>query len=58
MDGAIHHGVSDGVARITLDRAGKRNAITSAMYSALAERFDQADADATVRAFVEACRPR
>jgi len=52
MAGAILYGASDGVARITLDRAGKRNAITSAMYSALAERFDQVERDAAVRVLV------
>jgi enoyl-CoA hydratase/carnithine racemase len=52
MDGAIHYGASDGVARITLDRTAKRNAITSAMYTALAERFDEADRDATVPVLV------
>ncbi len=49
MDEAILYRVSDGVAWITLDRSGKRNAITSAMYSTLAARFDQAERDGAVR---------
>jgi len=49
MDEAILYRESDGVAWITLDRSGKRNAITSAMYSTLAARLDQAERDGAVR---------
>ncbi len=52
MDGAIHYEASDGVARIRLDRTRKRNAITSTMYAALAERFEEAERDATVKVLV------
>ena len=39
----------DGVVAITLARPDRRNAITAAMYSALAEAVEQASADASVR---------
>lgn len=40
------------VLRITIDRADKKNAITAAMYAALAAAFRAGDADAAVRAMV------
>ena len=40
------------VLRITIDRADKKNAITAAMYSALAAAFRSGDADAGIRAMV------
>ncbi len=52
MEEGILYRVSDGVARITLDRSGKRNTITAAMYSTLADRLDQAEGDEAVRVLV------
>ena len=40
----------DRVARIELDRPGKKNALSPEMYAALAAAFEAADADANVRA--------
>jgi len=42
--------VEAGVMTLTLARPDKRNAITDAMYAALADALDQAEADAAVRA--------
>jgi len=42
--------VEDGVLRITLARAEKKNALTNAMYAALAAALERAEADATIRA--------
>ena len=41
--------LADGVLTLTLDRADKKNAITQAMYSALAEATERARADDAVR---------
>ena len=41
-----------GVMTLTFNRADKKNSITSAMYSALADALAQADADASVRVVV------
>jgi enoyl-CoA hydratase/carnithine racemase len=43
---------ADGVMTITLDRPEKKNALTAAMYTALAARLDAAADDASVRAAV------
>ena len=43
---------SAGVTTITLNRVAKKNSLTTAMYSALADAFTQAQADATVRVVV------
>ncbi|MGN6326120.1 enoyl-CoA hydratase-related protein [Pseudolysinimonas sp.] len=43
---------ADGVTTLTLDRPEKRNAITTAMYTALADALDAADADDAVRVVV------
>lgn len=43
---------SAGVMTLTLNRVNKKNAITQAMYSAMADALQQAQADAEVRAFV------
>lgn len=40
---------ADRVTTLTLDRAGKKNAITRAMYSRLAEALHEAEADANAR---------
>jgi enoyl-CoA hydratase/carnithine racemase len=40
---------SDGVLEIRLDRPEKKNALTRAMYDAMAEAFGQVDADPTLR---------
>jgi methylglutaconyl-CoA hydratase len=45
----IQYSAAGGIARITLNRSEKRNAITSAMMSALRESFDRAADDSTVR---------
>ncbi|MFY9351058.1 MAG: enoyl-CoA hydratase/isomerase family protein [Sphingobium sp.] len=44
--------VADGIATITLDRPGARNAMDPAMVAALADRVGQCDADAAVRVIV------
>ena len=43
---------SAGVMTITLNRVDKKNSLTSAMYAALADALEQAQADAAVRAVV------
>lgn len=45
----IEYAAANGVARITLNRPDKRNAITVEMMSALSEALQRADDDATVR---------
>ncbi len=47
--GAISIDRREGVWGICIDRPGKKNALTIAMYSALEEAFLRADADASVR---------
>lgn len=49
MDGSIGVEAADGVAILTLDRPAKRNALTRAMYAALAEALAAAEADPAVR---------
>ncbi|MEL7975601.1 enoyl-CoA hydratase [Isoptericola sp. F-RaC21] len=44
--------VAEGVATVTLNRPAKKNALTTAMYAALADALDAAAADADVRAVV------
>lgn len=46
---AILSEVKGGVMRIRFDRADKKNALTAAMYSALADALDAAEADPAVR---------
>jgi len=46
----IRIAVADGVMTITLDRPAKKNAITDAMYGAMAAAFRQAAGDAAIRA--------
>src|SRR3990167_7869449 len=43
---------SAGVMTITLNRVSKKNALTQAMYAAMADALQQAQADAQVRALV------
>ncbi len=43
---------SAGVMTITLNRVEKKNSLTSAMYAAMADALEQANADANVRAVV------
>ena len=43
---------ADGVFTITLNRVEKKNAITAAMYAAMADALAQAEADVSVRAIV------
>lgn len=46
----VHVAVEDGVLRITLARADKKNALTQAMYAALGHALARAETDTTVRA--------
>jgi len=46
---SIEYAAADGVARITLNRPDKRNAITGEMMSALREALDRATDDSSVR---------
>ena len=41
--------LSDGVLVVTLQRPDKKNAITGAMYNALSDALDRAEADAAVK---------
>jgi enoyl-CoA hydratase/carnithine racemase len=51
MDGdTIKVGVKDGVARIEINRPDKKNALSQAMYVAMADALTQADGDPAVRA--------
>lgn len=43
---------AEGVATVTLNRPAKKNALTTAMYGALADALDAAEADTDVRAVV------
>lgn len=43
---------ADGVVTITINRVDKKNAITAAMYGAMADALAQAEADTSVRAIV------
>ena len=49
MSEHIRSELADGVLTVTLDRADKKNAITQAMYSALAEATERARTDDAVR---------
>jgi enoyl-CoA hydratase/carnithine racemase len=49
-DGTVHYRVDDGVARIVFDRPQARNAMTWAMYDALARACETISADASLRA--------
>ena len=49
MSEAIHTQTADGVQRIEIRRADKRNALTNEMYTALAVAFERGAADAGVR---------
>ncbi|WP_299177218.1 enoyl-CoA hydratase [uncultured Brevundimonas sp.] len=49
MSEHIRTDLTDGVLTLTLDRADKKNAITQAMYSVLAETTERARTDDTVR---------
>ncbi|WP_370152986.1 enoyl-CoA hydratase [Ferrovibrio sp.] len=48
---------SDGVLSITINRPDKKNALTAAMYGAMADALDAGEADAAVRAIVIAGAP-
>lgn len=52
MTDAVRTDVTGGVATVTLDRPEKKNALTAAMYAALADALDAAEADADVRVVV------
>jgi enoyl-CoA hydratase/carnithine racemase len=54
---AIKTAVIDGVATIEIARPEKKNAITGAMYAALASAFDSAREDAAVRAVLLTGQP-
>lgn len=45
----VHVAVADGVLKLTLARADKKNALTQAMYTALANALTRAETDASVR---------
>jgi enoyl-CoA hydratase/carnithine racemase len=47
--GHIQTEITDGVLRITIDRPEKKNALTSAMYDALADAVEQGEASPEVR---------
>jgi enoyl-CoA hydratase/carnithine racemase len=49
MNGDVEVAREDGVLRLTLNRPAKKNAITRAMYAALAAALAEAEADATIR---------
>jgi enoyl-CoA hydratase len=51
-DGAVRYRVEGGVAHLTFDRPAARNAMTFAMYDALAEGLGRIEADASVRVAV------
>ncbi|MCW5667054.1 MAG: enoyl-CoA hydratase [Piscinibacter sp.] len=54
---SIRTGVSEGVATIEIARPEKKNALTIAMYQAMAEALDAAQADAAVRAVLITGQP-
>ncbi|MFI2103786.1 enoyl-CoA hydratase [Isoptericola sp. NPDC019693] len=49
MTDVVLTSVAEGVATVTLNRPAKKNALTTAMYTALADALDAAEADADVR---------
>ena len=51
-NGSIDLDIGDGLARITLNNPGQRNAMTVAMWQQLAEAVDRIEADSRVRAVV------
>ncbi|KQP92330.1 MULTISPECIES: enoyl-CoA hydratase [unclassified Methylobacterium] len=51
-DGAVRYRVEGGVAHLTFDRPSARNAMTFAMYEALAEALGRIEADPAVRVAV------
>jgi len=53
----IRTGVVDGVATIEIARPEKKNALTQAMYEAMAEAIHAAQADASVRAVLITGQP-
>lgn len=52
MDEHIRPHVKNGVLRLTINRPEKKNALTVAMYAALADAFRQAEDDASVRSIL------
>lgn len=52
MTAGLRTAVADGVLTVTLDRADKRNALSTAMIGGLAEAMAQAELDASVRVVV------
>jgi enoyl-CoA hydratase/carnithine racemase len=49
MNGQIGYQSADGVAHIRIERPEKKNALTAAMYVALADAFERAEADKSAR---------
>ncbi len=49
-EGTVHYEVKDGIARVTFDRPEAKNAMTWAMYEALARACDSIASDESVRA--------
>jgi enoyl-CoA hydratase/carnithine racemase len=52
LTGDVKSRLSDGVLVLTIDRLPKRNALTQAMYSAMADALHEADTDQEIRAVV------
>ncbi len=52
LTGDVKSRLSDGVLVLTIDRLSKRNALTQAMYGAMAEALHEADTDEEIRAVV------
>lgn len=48
-DSLIQHSLADGVYTLRINRPDKKNALTQAMYTALADGIDAANADSSVR---------
>jgi len=51
-DSLIQHSLADGVFTLRINRPDKKNALTQAMYTALADGIDAANADSSVRALL------
>ncbi len=48
----LHTAIDDGVARVTIDAPGRRNALTLDLVDEIVEAFDRIEADGSVRAVV------
>jgi enoyl-CoA hydratase/carnithine racemase len=52
MTDTVSRAEEEGVLILLIDRPAKKNALTSAMYAALAEALQMADADPAIRAIL------